>query len=256
MSPASVDPSKDPARIARMFDAISPRYDLLNHLLSLGLDYRWRARAIRALALREGDRVLDLCTGTADLALAAVTGRRGRASRVVGVDFAGAMLVRGLEKARARSLGDRVAFVRGDATRIPLVDRSMDAAMIAFGIRNVHDPARACREIARVLRPRGRLAILEFGLPSVPGLRQLYLWYFQRVLPRIGRLVSSHGEAYSYLPASVGTFPSPQAFSDVLARAGFTAVRARRLSLGIVCLYLATRGGSGDTMEVTEGTEA
>ncbi len=240
MSPASV--AKDPARIARMFDAISPRYDLLNHLLSLGLDYRWRARAIGALALETGDRVLDLCTGTADLALAAVTGRRGCASRVVGVDFAAAMLARGLAKVRARSLDDRVALVRGDAMGVPLVDESMDAAMIAFGIRNVEDPERACREIARVLRPGGRLAILEFGLPRVPGLRQLYLWYFQRVLPRIGRLVSRHGDAYSYLPASVGMFPSPRAFSDLLARAGLTAVRARPLSFGIVYLYLAMKG--------------
>lgn len=240
MNPASV--AKDPARIARMFDAISGRYDLLNHLLSLGLDYRWRARAIGALALREGDRVLDVCTGTADLALAAVSGRRGRASRVVGLDFAAAMLVRGLVKVRARSLGDRVTLVRGDAMSVPLVDGSMDAAMIAFGIRNVEDSERACREIARVLRPGGRVAILEFGLPRVPGLRQLYLWYFHRVLPHIGRLVSRHGDAYSYLPASVGTFPSPQAFSDVLACAGLTAVRARPLSFGIVYLYLAVKG--------------
>lgn len=241
MTLSSGDSGKDPARIARMFDAIAPRYDLLNHLLSLGLDARWRSRAIRSLELGERDRVLDVCTGTADLALAAVRGRYGRASTVVGLDFAGAMLARGLAKVRARQLHDRVALVRGDATRIPLVDRSMDAAMIAFGIRNVEDPERASREIRRVLRPGGRLAILEFGLPRIPGLRQLYLWYFHHVLPRIGRLVSRHQEAYSYLPASVGTFPPPRTFSDLLVRAEFTNVRARPLTFGIVYLYLARK---------------
>ena len=241
MSTRPVSPDKDPARIADMFDAISPRYDLLNHLLSAGLDYRWRARAIASLALRGADVVLDVCTGTADLAIAAATARGGRAARVVGVDFAGAMLARGLEKVRARGLDRRIALVRGDATRLPLADGTMDAAMIAFGIRNVDEPERAGREIARVLKSGGRLAILEFGLPRPRVLRQLYLWYFRRVLPRIGRLVSHHADAYSYLPASVGTFPEPDAFVATLERAGFTSVRAHRLSFGIVYLYRAIR---------------
>ncbi len=232
---------KAPARIAGMFDAISPRYDLLNHLLSAGLDARWRAHAIAALALQDGDAVLDVCTGTADLAIAAATRRRGRVAPVVGVDFAGAMLARGLDKVRARGLDGRIALVRGDATSLPLAGETMNAAMIAFGIRNVDRPERAAREIARVLKPGGRLVILEFGLPRAGILRRLYLWYFRRVLPRIGRLVSRHSDAYSYLPASVGTFPEPDAFVATLEQAGFASVRSRRLSLGIVNLYLATR---------------
>ncbi len=234
-------PSKDPARIARMFDAISPRYDLLNHLLSAGLDRRWRATAIRALGLTGGEHVLDLCTGTADLAIAAVTARGGRAARVTGVDFAGAMLDLGLRKTRARGLGRQVALVRGDAAAIPLPAASTDAAMIAFGIRNVDAPDRAAAELARVLRPGGRLAILEFGVPRLPGVRQLYLWYFRRMLPAIGGLVSRHAAAYAYLPESVSAFPEPAEFAALLERAGFASVTARPLTFGIVYLYVATR---------------
>lgn len=234
-------PSKDPDRIARMFDAISPRYDLLNHVLSAGLDRRWRAAAVRALALTGREHVLDLCTGTADLAIAAATARGGRAARVTGVDFAGAMLRLGLEKTRDRGLERRVGLVRADAAAIPLAASSADAAMIAFGIRNVDAPDRAAAELVRVLRPGGRLAILEFGVPRVPGVRQLYLWYFRRMLPAIGGLVSRHAHAYSYLPESVGAFPEPSAFAALLERAGFTGVTARPLTFGIVYLYLATR---------------
>jgi demethylmenaquinone methyltransferase / 2-methoxy-6-polyprenyl-1,4-benzoquinol methylase len=218
-------PDKSPARIAAMFDAIASRYDVLNHVLSAGLDTRWRARAIRELALTPGARIVDLCTGTADLALAAVTAVPR--ARVVGIDFAGAML--------------RLGLVRGDAVAVPVGDGRADAAMMAFGIRNVAEPERALRELARVLAPGGRLAILEFGEPAIPGVRALYRWYFRQVLPRLGRIVSRHESAYSYLPASVGAFPSPAEFASVIARNGFADVRSVRLSLGIVYLYVARR---------------
>src|SRR5437773_1761023 len=181
--------SKAPARIAGMFDAIAPRYDLLNHLLSAGIDRRWRRLAVQSLALTGRERVLDLCTGTADLAIAASTAPRG-ASRVVGIDFAGAMLRVGREKLRRRGLEPSIDLVRGDATRIPLADASVDAATVAFGIRNVDRIDEALGEIRRVLKPAGALAILEFGIPTAPGVRAAYTWYFNRVLPRIGRLVS------------------------------------------------------------------
>jgi demethylmenaquinone methyltransferase/2-methoxy-6-polyprenyl-1,4-benzoquinol methylase len=237
-------PDKDPEKIARMFDAIAQRYDLLNHVLSLGIDRRWRTRAVRRLELREDSRVLDLCTGTGDLALAALNGpgpspsHRGR--RVVGVDFSAAMLRYGREKL-ARLGERRVALVRGDAMRIPLPDASVDAVTIGFGIRNVQDPEVAARDIVRVLKPNGRLAILEFGTPSVPGLRGGYLFYFRRILPLIGRLVSRHSEAYSYLPASVAAFPSPDEFLALLRRAGFSRVEVDRLTFGIVYLFVATK---------------
>lgn len=226
-----------------MFDAIAGRYDTLNHLLSLGLDRRWRQRGIRALQLTGNERVLDLCTGTGDLALAAVTATGGQAREVIGIDFAFEMLRLARAKILRAGLAARVRLARGDATRIPLAARSVDAAMVAFGIRNVVDPKRALREMQRVLRPGGRIAILEFGAPRIPGIRSLYAAYFRYLLPVVGRAFSRHREAYSYLPASVAEFPVGAAFGRLLGQAGFTSVRWEPLTFGIVYLYVAEREG-------------
>jgi len=232
----STSTDKAPDRIAGMFDAIAPRYDLLNRVLSAGIDRRWRARAIRSLRLTGRDRLLDVCTGTADMALQARD-----AARVLGVDFAAAMLSIGRRKVVAAGEGRRISLLRGDATRLPVLENTVDAVSVAFGIRNVEHPERACAEMARVLRRGGRLAILEFGVPRVWGISTLYLWYFKYLLPAVGRIVSGHTAAYSYLPASVGTFPPPREFMAILERAGFTQVRADPLTLGIVYLYTAVR---------------
>jgi demethylmenaquinone methyltransferase/2-methoxy-6-polyprenyl-1,4-benzoquinol methylase len=237
----AVSTSKHPARIAGMFDAIAPRYDVLNHLLSAGLDRTWRRSAVRELRLTGRERVLDMCTGTGDLAIEAATATAGHAATVIGIDFAGEMLRRGTAKIRRTGLTRRIHLARGDAVRVPLPNACCDAVTIAFGIRNVMDPLLACREFARVVRPGGRLAVLEFGAPAIPGCRQLYGWYFRAVLPRIGRLISKHGEAYAYLPASVAEFPSPQAFMAILQDAGFSRVRYVPLTFGIVSLYVAER---------------
>jgi demethylmenaquinone methyltransferase/2-methoxy-6-polyprenyl-1,4-benzoquinol methylase len=230
---------KTPSRIAGMFDAIAPRYDLLNHVLSAGLDKRWRSRAVKEVGLRPGARVLDLCTGTADLAVAAVRHQSG--ATVVGIDFSGEMLRLAHQKIEAMGLNRSIRFVRGDGTSIPLADGCCDAATIGFGIRNVVEPARALAEIARVLRPGARLAILEFGQPRIPGIRTLYAWYFRYLLPLVGRLVSKHQSAYSYLPASVGNFPSAPEFAAIIGATGFSQVRAVPLTFGIVYLYIAER---------------
>jgi demethylmenaquinone methyltransferase/2-methoxy-6-polyprenyl-1,4-benzoquinol methylase len=235
------DLSKTPTRIAGMFDAIAGRYDLLNRLLSAGIDRRWRRRAIESLALTGRERVLDLCTGTADLAIAARTARPS-AARVVGLDFADGMLRVGLAKLAARGLSGSVALVRGDATRIPLADQSVDAVTMAFGIRNVEDTAAACAELHRVLAPGGRVAILEFAIPTTPGVSGLYLWYFRHVLPRIGRLLSRHSAAYAYLPASVGAFAAPGELVKLLRQAGLQDVTASPMTFGIVFLYTGARG--------------
>jgi demethylmenaquinone methyltransferase/2-methoxy-6-polyprenyl-1,4-benzoquinol methylase len=236
-----VSTSREPARISGMFDRIAFRYDRMNRVLSVGLDQRWRARAIRELKLTGTEDVLDMCTGTADLAIKAVTTSHGRARRVVGVDFAGEMLRLGLDKVRKAGLRDRVQLVRGDATQVPLPDGAFEAAMVAFGIRNVYNYEAAIREFARVLKPGGRLAVLEFGRPRIPGISQGYRWYFKYLLPLIGRLGSKHQEAYSYLPASVDQFPEPEAFASMLKSHGFATVRTVPLTLGTVYLYIAYR---------------
>ena len=222
-----------------MFDAIAPRYDLLNRVLTGGLDQRWRRRAVDALGLQSGARVLDLCTGTADLAIAIASGAPD--AQVTGVDFSAEMLRLAASKLRARGGAPQIQLVRGDATRIPLCDETCDAATIAFGIRNVAEPEHALAELRRVLRSGARLAILEFGAPRIPGVRTLYSWYFRYLLPLVGRVVSHHQSAYSYLPASVGAFPPPAEFVRTIERHGFVAVSAVPLTFGIVYLYVATR---------------
>jgi demethylmenaquinone methyltransferase/2-methoxy-6-polyprenyl-1,4-benzoquinol methylase len=234
------DLSKSPSRIAPMFDAIAGRYDFLNRLLSAGIDRRWRRLAVRSLRLTGRERVLDLCTGTADLAIAARSARPP-AARVVGIDFAAAMLEVGRRKLGARRLNGAVSLVRGDALRIPLADRSVQAVTLAFGIRNVENTEAACAEIHRVLAAGGRFAILEFAVPATAVVRSLYLWYFRRVLPLIGRLVSRHTVAYEYLPASVGAFASPDELVKILRQAGFRRIEASLLTFGIVVLYTGVK---------------
>jgi demethylmenaquinone methyltransferase/2-methoxy-6-polyprenyl-1,4-benzoquinol methylase len=234
-------PDKTPDRIAGMFDAIAPRYDLLNHLLSAGIDKRWRARAIRSLRLTGRETLIDVATGTGDVALEARRAGAAGAARVLGVDFAGAMLSLGLHKVRAARESRTIGLVRGDAMCLPAATASADGVTISFGIRNVQRPEIACREMARVLKPGGRLAILEFGVPRIPGVSTLYLWYFRRVLPLIGRMISGHSGAYTYLPASVGTFPPPAEFVTILRQSGFEEVDAVPLTLGIVYLYVGRK---------------
>jgi demethylmenaquinone methyltransferase/2-methoxy-6-polyprenyl-1,4-benzoquinol methylase len=235
-----VEISKSPDAIAGMFDAIARRYDFLNHVLSAGIDRSWRRRAIRSLGLTGAERVLDLCTGTADLAIAA---RRAapRARRVIGIDFARAMLAIGRDKVHQQAPGDAIVFVRGDATRVPLADCSIDAVTIAFGVRNIENPAAAMTEVYRVLVPGGRFAILEFAMPTTRVVRSVYAWYLTRVLPRIGRAISRDDRAYAYLPASVSAFSRPDEFVKILRHAGFTTISAVPLTLGTVFLYTGRR---------------
>jgi demethylmenaquinone methyltransferase / 2-methoxy-6-polyprenyl-1,4-benzoquinol methylase len=226
--------SPEKAAVRSMFDRIAPRYDLLNRLLSAGIDTRWRKRAVDALALGPTAHVLDLCTGTADLLIEAL----GRAPerRGTGIDLSAAMLMRGAGKLAHRGWARRAGLACGDGERLPVASGVFDGALVAFGIRNIGDPAAALRELVRVLRPGGRIVVLEFSMP--PGLLGLfYRFYFAQVLPRIGGLLSGDPGAYAYLPASVARFPPPEAFGALLKTCGFERVAATALTGGIAYVY-------------------
>jgi demethylmenaquinone methyltransferase/2-methoxy-6-polyprenyl-1,4-benzoquinol methylase len=213
--------------VRAMFDRIAPVYDLMNRVMTAGLDGRWRRLTAEAVVAR-GDRVLDACCGTGDLALA--DERAG--GRVVGLDFSERML----ERARRKSAS--VEWVRGDLLELPFEDASFDAATVGFGVRNVADLERSVRELRRVLRPGGRLGILEITTPRGP-LRLFYRLWFDAIVPLLGKLLRG-GSAYTYLPASVRRFPGPEELAALLERAGFGEVRVRLLAGGIVALHTGT----------------
>ncbi len=222
-----------------MFDAIAPRYDLLNHVLSLGVDRRWRRRAVAALGISSTARLLDGCTGTADVLIDWL--RRDPRCMGVGCDFSLPMLRLGQQKLATRGLTPRGALCRGDVSALPLADASFDGAVVAFGLRNVQRREQALLELRRVLRPGAPLVVLEFGLPH-GLLGRAYALYFEAVLPRIGACVSGHRAAYVYLPSSVGRFPPVEGFGREMSEAGFADVVWRRLTGGIawLCRGLAT----------------
>ncbi|HEX7180764.1 MAG TPA: ubiquinone/menaquinone biosynthesis methyltransferase [Thermoanaerobaculia bacterium] len=218
--------------IQDMFAGVAPRYDLLNHLLSASLDLVWRKKAAAALALPAGAAALDLCCGTGDQA----TALRRRGARVAAADFCIPMLALARRKFR-RSGPPRPAPLAADALALPFPPRRFQGATVSFGLRNVADLDAALRQLAGVLKPGGRLVVLEFAVPRLWPLRSLYLFYFLKVLPWIGRLLSDRGSAYTYLPSSVLEFPQRQGFLDRMAAAGFAETSWRDLSGGIVCLY-------------------
>lgn len=222
--------------VRQMFTAIAPRYDLLNHVLSLNIDRRWRRRAVGALGWERcpAGTYLDLCAGTMDLSLE-LSRQPGFTGRLVGADFVLPMLRLGLGKL------PRAAAVAADAQQLPFPDRAFHGCLIGFGVRNLADLDLGLGEIARVLKPGGRVAILEFSTPRAWPVGPLYRWYFRHVLPVVGRLVSKHTSAYSYLPDSVDRFPSPEAFAQRMARAGFRDVTHQPLTFGIAALHAGTR---------------
>jgi demethylmenaquinone methyltransferase/2-methoxy-6-polyprenyl-1,4-benzoquinol methylase len=216
----------DPRAVRAMFTRIAPRYDLLNRLLSGGVDRRWRRRLLEHLGQARGLVVVDACCGTGDLSV--VLEERG--ARVLGVDFTPAMLV------HARRKRPGAVFVAGDALRLPVADGAADAASIAFGLRNVADRTQGLRELARIVRPGGQVLVLEFSLPPGRTLGALYRFYFTRVLPRIGALVSRDPGAYRYLPDTVLAWPTPAQLCTEMQSVGLEDCGYRLLTGGIACL--------------------
>jgi demethylmenaquinone methyltransferase/2-methoxy-6-polyprenyl-1,4-benzoquinol methylase len=237
---AATNASADGKRsyVQRIFSEIAPRYDLLNRLLSLGIDRRWRRVALERLDWRRAPRgtYLDLCAGTLDVG-AALSRSDGFGGHVIGADFAEPMLRAGLGKAP----GEVLQAVAADALALPVADASLDGAIVAFGIRNVADLGGGLAEVHRTLKPGARFVILEFSTPRFPIVRSAYLFYFHRILPRIGRLVSGHRTAYTYLPRSVANFPETGALAAAMTRAGFRDVRFETLTLGIAAIHVGTK---------------
>jgi len=221
-------------RVREMFRQIAPRYDAMNHLLSLGIDRYWRWRAVRRLPLDGDLPVLDVCTGTGDLAIA-MRRRSPAAVSIVASDFCYAMLE------IARTKDSEIAFVEADSQSLPFADDTFGCVTVAFGLRNVADTDVGIREMARVCRPGGRVLILEFSQPRTPGLRQAYGFYFRHILPRIGQWLARNDKgAYEYLPDSVGQFPDGQALADRMQAAGLSNARYTPLTFGVATLYEGT----------------
>lgn len=222
-------------RIREMFDSIAPRYDLLNRLLSLGIDRRWRRFAVKQIRIAEGGRVLDVATGTADVALqiAAVT---PDSVKITGVDFSPQMVELGKEKVKQSPFSGRISLQVAPCEAIPFADNSFDSATIAFGIRNVVDRACGLKEILRVLKPEGRVVVLEFSNPRSKIFKAAYNFYFLKILPLVGGLISNFS-AYKYLPDSVLEFPSQEEFKKIMSEAGYKNVLHTDLTFGIATVY-------------------
>lgn len=226
-------------QVEAMFDNIAPRYDLLNRVLSMGIDKGWRRRAIRALAERQPKMVLDMATGTGDLAIEIIC--KTHVEKVVGLDLSREMLQVGRRKIRKRGFHDRIEMVQGEAEDIDFPDNTFDGITVAFGVRNFEDLNKGLEEMHRVLKPGGKLVVLEFSKPFSFPFKQLFQIYFRYILPPIGRIASNDPEAYGYLYRSVQAFPEGQAFVDILQANGFKNSQCKPLTLGVCSLYTAEK---------------
>nr|AOR51174.1 ubiquinone/menaquinone biosynthesis methyltransferase [uncultured bacterium pAM1] len=224
--------------VRSLFDKIAYRYDLLNHLLSGGVDLYWRRAAIQTLTQLQPKRILDVATGTADFALASL---RLGPDEVIGVDISDPMLEVGRKKIAQRRLTERIRLYNGEAEQLRFETGSFDAAIVAFGARNYEDLDKGLSEMNRVLRPGGMIVVLEFSRPKVFPLKQLYFFYFRHILPTIGRMISKDQDAYQYLPDTVMRFPEGEAFLSRLNTAGFSSLREQRLTFGIATIYTGVK---------------
>lgn len=239
MKPYNEEQSKK-EQVEEMFDNIAPNYDRLNHILSLNIDRIWRRRVMRIVRRSKARRIMDLATGTGDLAIAMA--KRVDRTQILGVDLSEEMLAVARAKIQKQGLEERIMLEKGDAENLTMVaDGSLDAVTVAFGVRNFENMERGLSEIFRTLRPGGKLVVLEFSMPKNRLIRWIYSQYAHRLLPRIGGMISKDKRAYTYLPDSVEEFPSPERFAEILRSVGFSSVRLRSQSFGIAYIYDATK---------------
>lgn len=239
MKPYNEEQSKK-EQVEEMFDNIAPNYDRLNHILSLNIDRIWRRRVMRIVRRSKARRIMDLATGTGDLAIAMA--KRVDRTQILGVDLSEEMLAVARAKIQKQGLEERIMLEKGDAENLTMVaDGSLDAVTVAFGVRNFENMERGLSEIFRTLRPGGKLVVLEFSMPKNRLIRWIYSQYAHRLLPRIGGMISKDKRAYTYLPDSVEEFPSPERFAEILRFVGFSSVRLRSQSFGIAYIYDATK---------------
>ncbi len=227
-------------QVEEMFDSIAPTYDKLNHILSLNIDRIWRRRVMRIVRRSKAVKIMDVATGTGDLAIAMA--KRVDRTQILGVDLSEEMLAVARQKVQKQGLEERIMLEKGDAENLTMVaDGSIDAVTVAFGVRNFENMERGLREMWRTLRDGGKLVVLEFSIPKNRFIRWIYAQYSHRIIPRIGSLISKDKRAYVYLPESVDEFPSPEHFTEMLHEAGFKSVKRRSQSFGIAYIYEAIK---------------
>jgi len=236
--PYKDDRSGKKEQVARMFDSISGNYDFLNHFLSLGIDIRWRKKAVKLLALGHPKLILDVATGTGDFAVETL---KLNPDKVIGIDISEGMLEVGRKKMKARGLDDRIELISGDSENLPFEENKFDAVVVAFGVRNFENLEKGLAEMHRVLKPGGRMVVLEFSKPRSFPFKQLYHFYFTYILPKIGKVVSRDPAAYTYLPESVQAFPDGDSFISILDRLGFKNTICKSLTFGISSLYIGVK---------------
>lgn len=227
------------AQVGRMFDVIAPRYDFMNRFLSAGIDQRWRRRAIRLLQPDQPQYLLDVATGTADMALLAA--RMLKPERIAGIDISEGMLAKGREKVQRDGLQSTITLYTGDSETINFPNDTFDAVTVAFGVRNFENLERGLQEIFRVMKPGAQVVVLEFSQPRLPVLRQLYQFYMGQLAPQLAGWFRQNKQAYQYLNASAKAFPERRAFTEILDRIGYANTCFKPLSLGICCLYSARK---------------
>jgi demethylmenaquinone methyltransferase/2-methoxy-6-polyprenyl-1,4-benzoquinol methylase len=236
--PYKYEPSGKKEQIQQMFNAIAPKYDFLNHLLSFGIDKLWRRKAINRLKKHKPLYILDVATGTGDFALEAL---RISPIKIIGIDISEEMLEIGKQKILKAKKNNQIELIKADSENMPFADNSFDAVIVAFGVRNFENLERGLSEIYRVLRPKGRLVVLEFSKPTIFPFKQFYWVYFNYILPLFGKIISKENFAYTYLPKSVENFADKKDFTKILSHVGYLSPAYISLTFGTLCLYEAEK---------------